>query len=50
MYKSVSTKIMKHFRNHFITDANLYKKVEFKWDQVAKMLQASSQNVSLMMT
>ena len=32
--------VVEHFSNYFSTVANIYEKVESKWEQVAKMLQS----------
>ena len=43
-----SFKVVEHFSNYFSTVANIYEKVESKWEQVAKMLQSlKSQYLSI---
>ena len=40
--------MVEHVSNHFFTVANMYEKVESKWEQVAKCLQnLKSQNLSI---
>ena len=38
--EGIFLQMVEHFSNYFSTVANIYEKVESKWEQVAKMLQS----------